>query len=88
MTPSTTHSQVRSEVLLAVAFRPSELVKSAGSFHVTVLPEISPVPLAVRTLPGKVTLISKSVIMLALIPCELLPGMWKLHCLLDSSKLR
>ena len=31
--------------------------------------------LAVRTLPGKVTLTSKSVIMVALIPCKLPPGM-------------
>ena len=74
--------------MLAVAFRPSEPIRSEGSFHVTVLPEISPLPLAVRTLPGKVTLTSKSVIMVALIPCALLPDMWKVHCLLDSSKLR
>ena len=74
-TPSTIHSHVRSGSLLAVAFRPSESARSEGSFHVTVLPEISPLPLAVRTLPGKVTLTSKSVIMVALTPCKLPPGM-------------
>ncbi len=60
---------------------------SFGSDHVTVLPSILPLPLALRTRPGKVTRTSKSVNVLA-DSMEVLPDpleYLKVHSLLVSS---
>ena len=87
------HSHVRSGSFSAVAISPSLESRSFALLQVTVLPAIWPSPLAVSTLPGKVTLTSKSVNMLSLsvptwllVPSpRLLPLMWKVHRLDASS---